>query len=63
MVEEVEVVETLGNNYHIILEFTILKAGRTKGNQISVLYFKRGNCNKLRKNVGTISWMEMLKGK
>lgn len=44
MIEEVEVVEILGNNDQVILEFTTLKAGRTKGNQVSVSrHFKRAD--------------------
>lgn len=61
MVEEVRVAGTLGCSDHAIIEFYITKGGRPEKTQTSRLDFRRADFDGLRRRVGSIHWLEVLK--
>jgi len=63
MVEEVRVTGTLGGSDHAILEFWIPRGGKPVRTQSSRLDFGRADFDGLRRRVGRIPWMEVLKDK
>uniref|UniRef100_A0A8C5SD23 Sodium/hydrogen exchanger n=1 Tax=Laticauda laticaudata TaxID=8630 RepID=A0A8C5SD23_LATLA len=55
--------KTLGVSDHVILKFNITQTQATEHNDTRVLDLKRADLNKLRENLGKISWMKILNGK
>ncbi|XP_073518171.1 uncharacterized protein [Phyllobates terribilis] len=63
MVEEVKVAGTLGGSDHAIIEFWITRGGRHVKTQTSRLDFRKADFKRLRKRIGGIQWLDVLKDK
>uniref|UniRef100_A0A8D0CDV4 Reverse transcriptase domain-containing protein n=1 Tax=Salvator merianae TaxID=96440 RepID=A0A8D0CDV4_SALMN len=61
MVEEIRVSGTLGGSDHAILKFWIIREGKPERTQTSKLDFRRADFDGLRRRVGRIKWLNVLK--